>query len=512
MSGVRAVDVRDLFRVHRTAEGDAAALQGVTVSLEGGQLLCVLGPSGAGKSTLLRVLAGLEPPSAGAVRIDGTDIGRLPERQRITFRRDAIGFIGERSSTTLPPDLPVGDCVALPLRLRGAKRPDVRARAGELLSAVGLADRSASLPGELSGGERQRVALCVAIAHRPALLLADEPTGELDRASADQVRRAMADLVHRFGLSAIVVSHDPESAVGADRVVRMRDGRIVEDRRGDQEDGLVLGRGGWLRLPPELLAQAGIGRRVSVRQTPGGLLISGAGDEAAAPLVSAPETRPLATSAEALAVEVEVEGVTRALGRGAARRQVLARFGAVFAPGRLTVVTGRSGSGKTTLLRLLAGLDRPDAGQIAVGGTVLGELDDEQLAGLRRTQIGYLAQEASPIAFLSARENVELALSLRGVPREEADERTATVMSAVGLADRASQLVRRLSAGERQRVALARAIAGARGLLIVDEPTSRLDEAMTVAVAELLAGTGQTVICATHDPLVVARADVQLSL
>src|SRR5205807_404889 len=130
---------------------------------------------------------------------------------------------------------------------------------------------------ELSGGERQRVALCAAIAHRPGLLLADEPTGELDRASADSVRRAVSELVRGFGVSAILVSHDPDSAEGADRVVRMRDGRIVDDRRAGEQEALLVARGGWLRVGPELLAEAGIGRRATVRRTHEGLLVTAVG-------------------------------------------------------------------------------------------------------------------------------------------------------------------------------------------------------------------------------------------
>jgi len=182
-----------------------------------------------------------------------------------------------------------------------------------------------------------------------------------------------------------------------------------------------------------------------------------------------------------------------------------------FAPGQLTAITGRSGAGKTTLLKLMAGLDRPSSGRVMLDGQPLGDHTGEQLASLRRLRIGYLSQEPAPIEFLSAEENTVLILRIRGWGADDAAERAGTALSRAGLADRARQRVRRLSAGEAQRLALARALAGARGLLIVDEPTSRQDETNAGAVAALLAAAahqdGQTVICATHDPTVIGQAD-----
>jgi putative ABC transport system ATP-binding protein len=182
----------------------------------------------------------------------------------------------------------------------------------------------------------------------------------------------------------------------------------------------------------------------------------------------------------------------------------------------MTAITGRSGAGKTTLLKLVAGLDRPSSGQIMLDGQPLDDCDGEQLASLRRQRIGYLSQEPAPIEFLSAEENVVLTLRMRGWDADAAARRAAETLAKVGLADRARQRVHRLSAGEAQRLALARALAGARGLLIADEPTSRQDEANARAVAALLGAAaheeGQTVICATHDPAVIRHADKAVAL
>jgi ABC-type lipoprotein export system ATPase subunit len=502
---VSAIELRDVFCVHRTDEGDAAALQGLSLEVADGELLCVLGPSGAGKSTLLRVVAGLERPSAGAALVFGRDIGRLGARARAAVRRDALAFVDERSDRTLSPDLPVGDCIELPLRLRGAGRADRASRVTELLETVGLRDRATALAAELSGGERQRVALCVALAHRPRLLLADEPTGELDGAAAATVRRMLAELVRLHRATAIVVSHDPTAANETDRAVQIRDGRLVEDTGPDGNGSLVLGRGGWVRLPAELLAEAGIERRVRVTRAHGGLLVSGVPEATPRTVTTLPVER-----APVKPVLLEARALSRAYGA----RRVLEELTATFAAGVFTVVTGRSGSGKSTLLRLLCGLDLPDGGAVLLDSTPLGR-DPERLAEIRRGRVGYLAQEPAPLPFLTATENIELALAVRGCERDEGARRAATALADVELAERARQRVARLSAGERQRVGLARALACANGLLILDEPTSRLDQAATSEIAELLAraaSSGQTIVCASHDPLVIARADAVVEL
>ncbi len=159
----------------------------------------------------------------------GRDIGRLPERERASLRREQIGFVTQSPAAVLVPELTAAEIVALPLALRGVGGPERRRRADELLAATGLTDRAGALPEELSGGERQRLALCAALAHRPALLLADEPTAELDAAAAESVRAAIAAVVADTGTAAVVVSHDP--ATVADRLADRADQRRPDRRR-----------------------------------------------------------------------------------------------------------------------------------------------------------------------------------------------------------------------------------------------------------------------------------------
>ncbi len=504
------VAMRDVFSVHRTNEGDAAALQGATLTVTSGESVCVLGPSGAGKTTLLRVIAGLQTPSAGAVRVLGRDIGRSPGRTRARIRHRSLGLLGQHSGAALSPDLPLRDCVALPLALRGAGRAGRRRRVAELLEAAGLADRGAALPGVLSGGERQRAALCMAIAHRPTLLLADEPTGELDADNGRAVLRLIGELARAEGTTLIVVSHDPAAAATADRSVLMRDGRIVEELGDAPGGGIVVGRSGWLSLAPALLREAGIDARARIRVTDGGLLLSAVGPPPVPDPFTAPPTPGRYASAWSPAT-IELRDVVRTHGRGPAQRTVLHGLTHCLAAGHMNVVAGASGSGKTTLLRLVAGLDRPDSGAILLDAHDIAGDDAESLAALRRRRIGYLAQEPTPVGFLSAEENIVFALRVRGWEEPEARVQAARVLARVGLGERARQRAGRLSAGEAQRLALARALASARGLLIVDEPTSRLDEANATMTAELLSAAaredGQTVLCATHDERLLALAD-----
>jgi ABC-type lipoprotein export system ATPase subunit len=504
-----AVALRDVFCVHRTGQGDAAALQGLSLSVAAGERVCVLGPSGAGKTTLLRVIAGLQRPSAGVARVFGVDVGRLSARASARARNASLGFLHQHAEAALSPDLTITRAVALGLALRGIGRAARVQRAHELLVAAGLADRADALPGQLSGGERQRVAVCAAVAHRPRLLLADEPTGELDDAAAEAIAQLIERLAEQDGATVITVSHDPELGRRAQRTVRIRDGRVVEDG-----DTFVVAPGGWVRLGDERLRAAGIGEHLHAEPASDGLLLTAAsGDPNSGPPKRGPAVATATAPGRPVAhlVTLAIESVTRVRGG----RPVLDRLTLRFAPGRMTAVVGRSGAGKTTLLELLGGLVVPDAGQVLLDGQVLGP-DGEQRAGARRARIGYLPQEPVPVGFLSATENIALALTARGCERADAARTARAVLDRVGLGERSDQRVERLSAGEAQRVALARALACANGLLIVDEPTSRLDEETAGMVADLLAAAaeqdGHTVICATHDSSVIRRAHATVLL
>jgi len=499
-----AIEVRDVFRVHQTAEGDAAALQGLSLTVRERETVTVLGPSGSGKSTFLRILAGLDRPSAGSVRVFGTELGKLPARDVARYRTRTVGYADQHYARALAPELSARELVGLELGLAGATKAEREHRADELLDRVGLTDKRDAYPEELSGGEQQRVAVAASLAHRPRLFLADEPTGELDAASAHLVYETIGGLIRTERCTAVIVSHDPESASIADRVVRIRDGRVSEESGTDLgEEAIVVGRGGWLRLPEELLRRSGIRTHAGARLEGREIVVFSR--ERPAAEASALDSVP---SPQATTTIAAVRGLRKSYGR----QTVLDGLDAELGSAQLTVVTGPSGSGKTTLLHLLAGLELPDAGEVDVLGTELTRLDRAGRADIRRDHVGYVGQQPGLVPVLSALENVELALALRGLPPDNARE----TLVAVGLEDRVEQRVSRLSTGERGRVAIARALAPRPELLLADEPTSRLDQANAIAVGTLFVRLarefGTAVVCATHDPLLIEQADATLRL
>jgi ABC-type lipoprotein export system ATPase subunit len=506
-----AIEIRDLFRVHQTAEGDAAALQGLSLTIRDGEVVTVLGPSGSGKTTFLRILAGLDRPSAGTVRVYGLELGKLPARDLARYRTRTVGYADQHYARALSPELSARELVGLELGLAGAPAAERLRRADELLERVGLADKRSARPAELSGGEQQRVAVAASVAHRPRLFLADEPTGELDAESAALVYATIGELVRTERCTAVIVSHDPASTEIADRIVQIRDGRVSEEttRELGGEEAIVVGRGGWLRLPEELLRRSGIRGHASARLEEDAIVVSPRGDQAAAPEVPSP-TR-LERAAESTVV-ARARRLTKIYGRGSTARAALEDLSLELRSSTVTVVTGPSGSGKTTLLHVLAGLELPTAGEVDVLGTELTTLDRAARAQFRRDHVGYVGQQPGLVPALSALENVALALELRGGPAD----RAAETLAAVGLEDRATQRVSRLSTGERGRVAIARALAARPQLLLADEPTSRLDQANALAVGALFVRLarehGTAIVCATHDPLLIEQADAVVSL
>jgi putative ABC transport system ATP-binding protein len=198
-------------------------LDGVTLDVAAGEFLAITGPSGSGKSTLLGLIAGLDRPTAGTITVAGRDLGRLDEDALARLRRDLIGYVFQ--SFHLIPTLTALENVAVPLELAGA--PDALGRARGLLDEVELGDRVRHYPAQLSGGEQQRVAIARAFANRPALLLADEPTGNLDSATGGQIIDLLVARNRELGSTLILVTHDPALAKHADRIVELRDGRVV---------------------------------------------------------------------------------------------------------------------------------------------------------------------------------------------------------------------------------------------------------------------------------------------
>lgn len=220
------VVVRDLRRSFGSGARTVHALRGVSFEVRRGELTALKGKSGSGKTTLMNLVGGLDTPTGGTVELDGTDLTGLDESGRLALRRDRIGFVFQ--SFGLIPVLTAAENVGVPMRMRGVPAKQREERVRTLLALVGLADHAGQRPGELSGGQQQRVAVARALANEPALIIADEPTGQLDSETGRSIMRLLRAVVRSEGITALVATHDPELMELADRVVELRDGRIAE--------------------------------------------------------------------------------------------------------------------------------------------------------------------------------------------------------------------------------------------------------------------------------------------
>ena len=274
MPGVVAHDV---FCLYPTPRGYVAALRGLTLEVAPRERVVVHGPNGSGKTTLLRVLSGELPPSAGLVRVAGVDLVGAEDAERVRLRSRELGLVDQHHARTLRPELDVCDNVALQLRLAGWKATAARTRATESLESLGLEHLAARHPSSLSGGEAQRVSVCAALAHGPRLVLADEPTGELDRVSADAVYDLLVQATVALGAALLLVSHDARAGRIADRVVRIRDGRLSEEWTPGttSSETLVVDDRGWLRLPEALRRRTGVETGVHADAAEGRIVLTG---------------------------------------------------------------------------------------------------------------------------------------------------------------------------------------------------------------------------------------------
>ncbi|HYW06644.1 MAG TPA: ABC transporter ATP-binding protein [Longimicrobium sp.] len=218
--------VRNLEKSYRSGGQELSVLRNVNFTIETGETVAIVGHSGSGKTTLLGLLAGLDRPSTGAVLLEGTELGALSEDERARLRRERIGFVFQ--AFQLIPTLTARENVEVPLELRGTPDP---ARARALLERVGLGDRGHHYPAQLSGGEQQRVAIARAFIHAPRILFADEPTGNLDRATGNRIVELLFELNREQGTTLVLVTHDPDLATRAGRVIRLEDGAVVSDER-----------------------------------------------------------------------------------------------------------------------------------------------------------------------------------------------------------------------------------------------------------------------------------------
>ncbi len=266
----------DVFKIYKQDELEVVALRGLDLRVRRGELIALVGASGSGKTTLLNILAGLDTPSAGRALVGGRSLLAMTDADLVTYRRKEVGFVWQQTSRNIVPYLSAVQNVELPMILEGVEPGPARARARELLAAVSLSRRLDAKPDRLSGGEQQRVAIAVALANDPPLLLADEPTGELDSQTASEIFALLRRLNRELNVTIVIVTHDPAIANQVDRVIAIRDGKISTESfrriafRGRDayvyhDEYAVVDRSGRLQIPKEYLEKLNVRERARVR-------------------------------------------------------------------------------------------------------------------------------------------------------------------------------------------------------------------------------------------------------
>jgi ABC-type lipoprotein export system ATPase subunit len=268
------IECENLVKIYKVADLEVVALQGIDLRIEAGEMMGLVGPSGSGKSTLMNILGGLDTPTAGRVNVGDYNLLEMNRRQQVLYRRKEVGFVWQQTARNLLTYLTALENVELPMALHGVAPGERRKRAVELLERVGLGQRLHHKPDRLSGGEQQRVAIAVGMANRPSLLLADEPTGEVDSEAAEQIFQTMRDFNKEFKVTIIIVTHDYNVSTRVDRVVGMRDGRTsieilrTRDAQGrtlQEEEYVILDRVGRLQLPQSYIDSLGMADRARLR-------------------------------------------------------------------------------------------------------------------------------------------------------------------------------------------------------------------------------------------------------
>lgn len=266
-----------LYKIYKAAGLEVVALRGLELTVYEGEIIAIVGASGSGKSTLLNILAGYDTPSAGTAQVGDFDLLHMTNKEVVDYRRHEVGFIWQETSRNLFPYLSSAENVELPMVLTGVSQAERTERAKELLEIVGLGHRIGHKPEQLSGGEQQRVAIAVSLANQPPLLLADEPTGELDDLTGQEILDLFNEVNQQLGTTIVIVTHDPAVATSVGRAITIRDGktstettrkisfqRRVGGAASDTEEFLIVDSTGAVQIPRDMLDQLDINRRVRV--------------------------------------------------------------------------------------------------------------------------------------------------------------------------------------------------------------------------------------------------------
>jgi putative ABC transport system ATP-binding protein len=460
-----AAQCGDLVKIYRTAISAVYALRGVTARFPNAALTAVAGPSGSGKSSLLRLIAGMDRPTEGTLVVEGVALHSASSRTLRRLRRRTVGYVFQRASDNFFPHLTVREHLLVAVR---ASRAPARIPPAELLDLLGMANRADHLPSELSGGEQARAAMCQVLARGATIVVADEPTAELDSSSADDVLRTIRVLVEH-GATFILATHD--------RAIRRRADEVLELHHGTRRERTAPN--------PQMWGQG-------------------------TPSRPAPQEWSFGTSRhqqERKAV-MELRGVSKSYPRGTEVVRAVQDANLTLHEGELVGLIGRSGSGKTTLLNIVGGWERPDEGHV-----VMVDVDPVEPVP-PWSEVSVVPQRLGLIDELTIRENIEYPARLSG-RLEEVRWLVDGLIDNLGLDGLQTRYPSETSVGEQQRAAIARALVLSPRLLLADEPSGHQDRGWADAVFEALrraSEEGTTCLTATHNEDIVRYLDRILSM
>ena len=491
--------MRDVTKAYETGEDPFIALNGVTIDIKPGEFLGITGKSGAGKTTLLNMISGVSDLTKGEVLFYSANNGSsespipihtLDEDQLALWRGQNVGIIYQ--SFELMPTLSLVENVMLPPDFLGSYHPIVtKERALELLDLVEIVEHAYKIPAHISGGQKQRVAIARALVNDPALIIADEPTGNLDSVTAETIFQIFEKLVER-GKTVVMVTHDESMAQRFSRRLQIVDG-VVSSPNGKNSKSQT----GELSVLPA--------SKMSDREP-------AAVTEAVVPCHDAVPPSPV--QKEQLAIVLR--GVDKVYENAAGKFPALKSIDLQLSYGQFISIVGKSGCGKSTLLNMITGIDHPTVGEVIVGGEHIYEMSESKRALWRGRNMGVVFQFFQLLPTLTLLENTMLPMDYcKMYPFYERSERATDLLKLVGLEEHAHKLPAAVSSGQQQSAAIARALATDPDIILADEPTGNLDSRSAENVLNLfetLASEGKTILIVTHDPSITQRTDQTIIL
>jgi ABC-type lipoprotein export system ATPase subunit len=488
------IQLQKVVKTFATGEGPFVALNQVNMDIRQGEFLGITGKSGAGKTTLLNMISGVSEVTSGIILFHwvgsksppapSLPIHTLDEDKLALWRGENLGIIYQ--SFELMPTLSLVENVMLPPDFLGAYHPMIsKKRALELLERVGIVEHAYKIPAHISGGQKQRVAIARALVNDPHLIIADEPTGNLDSVTAETIFQIFEQLVGQ-GKTIVMVTHDESFAPRFSRRLQIADG--VVSRLAENGSGPVS-------QPTPFSEQA---------------LASGDAAHARIELVSAPTVRRQDTPA------IVLRNVQKVYENAAGKFVALKSINLQLNYGQFIAIVGKSGCGKSTLLNMITGIDHPTAGEVIIGNEHIYKMSESKRALWRGRNLGVVFQFFQLLPTLTLLENTMLPMDYCNLyPFHERPGRAMELLQIVGLEDQAHKLPTAVSSGQQQSAAIARALATDPSIILADEPTGNLDSRAADNILNLfenLAKRGKTILTVTHDPSITQRTDQTIIL